>query len=741
MQTPPYSIYIDKRPFKIAFIVDPNGGLTQIDKITEYNQTKWGGRYNPIVLSDGKSIDKEWWEFLVVYDPDIIKSLVPLSDSIIKRIENFLSPYSLEIPHRQEDKSVHIQDEGLSILPTVENVALVSRSFMKNSSLVLFEIDKLKDPILKKFIKNNFGTYTHTIQIDQALSGSNKIVFNIANRDLFARALTSLSTFERFTYPIQLCSLPNHLPNVEYDRMGKVFTVVVGNSFEDMVYAWNRSLHIPDWKRKDLNQIWLPLELANDPDTEDALRQWLQRAADPSGSTNEEIHFVSFSVKKEKLEKIAERLTENQWLIKNVTVFSKPQIPKYSANVQFIYLKEGMDLYRATGEQESIVLKEPDVLEGIMSGEHWMADVYIQSKSKMFSHYVNKDFWYQLPKRNILAHQIFNKPSRIGLNGLPSVVMKRGMNTLSINTLSDTGILRSLIVCENTPAYTSDPRTGFISQPFYRTQRSDKGRYLTGFLGLFSGLFNAHHVLERRYWRDMFESMASKELPFEHFAKKAEDEIEEYNKKENQKFEFDKKDLNRAISNLMENNVLLAGIRYHCPLCGLANWHSVEDMRQVLECVGCTNKYSLEAEPRWYYRLNSLVQGGCVQHGLIPVTLVLGQLLDDSRTSFIMSPSLELYNKGDDDPFGELDIVCIKDGKFIIGEVKKSRFKQSDFDRMSKIAELIKPDKVIFSALDRGLTELVRKNINALNKRLNPLGVTVEWYQLNPYIFEPSLVL
>ena len=262
MQVLPYSIYVDKRPLRIAFLVDPNrSSPQQFDAIFEYNQGKWGGRFNPIILTDGKTIGEKWWKFLRDVDPDVIKSLVPLQDQLLEKIETFLSPYSVEVLHRVDEKdahySVHISDEGLSILPTPDNVAKVSRSFMDNSKLVLFELDQTKDEIVKQFVHRNFGTYTHTLHIDRALDKNEKKVFPITDRKSLAAAFTELSTFERFTYPIQICSLPNTSQDVEYDRTGEVFTVVVGDSPEDIAYSWNRTLSIPNWKRTDLNQIWL----------------------------------------------------------------------------------------------------------------------------------------------------------------------------------------------------------------------------------------------------------------------------------------------------------------------------------------------------------------------------------------------------------------------------------------------------------------------------------------------------
>lgn len=802
MQVLPYSIYIDKRPLRIAFFVNPNrSNPRQLDAILGYNQDKWGGRFNPIIFTDGKTIEEKWWKFLRDVDPDVIKSLVPLQDNLLEKIETFLSPYSVEVPRRVDendtDYSVHISDECLSILPTPDNVAKVSRSFIGNSKLVFFELGQTKDEIVKQFIHRNFGTYTRTIHIDRAFHKNEKKVFSITNRESLAAAFMELSTFERFTYPIQICSLPNTFKDVKYNRTGEIFTVVIGDALEDIVFSWNRTLSIPQWKRIDINQIWLPTEIANDTQIENALKGWLQRAADPSGATNQEIQFVSFSLKKPELEQIANRLTKDIWLRKTVRAFTEMQIPSFQPRVFYLRLKENTDLYRATGNEEKIVLNEPDVLEGVMGGEYWMADVYIQFRPERYANFVKKNFWWQLPQRNHLAHDIFHKPSRIGSDGFPSVSMKRGEPTLSVKLLDDESVFRALIIGENTPYYTADPRRKFVYRPFDDVRRSDKGRYLSGFLDLFSGLSFAYRILENRYWRHMFnilshqsptkdekklesilrklekklqssgddflgkpeglewlgkyvlqlskeQAATGKELLFKAFVKEAKKELEEFNssRQEDQKSKLNEQDVKDALAGLTELSILLIGVRPRCPLCGYTNWYHIDKAQQILQCKGCGHKYPVRPQEEWYYNLNSLVQIGCAQHGLVPVVLVLGQLLHQCRSSFFMSTSLEVFKTGKDNPFSDLDIVCIKDGKFIIGEIKQSigLFKKSDFEKMAEIAEILKPDTLIFSSLDPKLNVFVNNNLASLRKRLAPLGIEVRWYQLHSYIFEASPV-
>jgi hypothetical protein len=164
-----------------------------------------------------------------------------------------------------------------------------------------------------------------------------------------------------------------------------------------------------------------------------------------------------------------------------------------------------------------------------------------------------------------------------------------------------------------------------------------------------------------------------------------------------------------------------------------------------MKCKGCGYEYNIKAEEPWYYRLNSLVKSGFALHGTIPVLLSLGQMMDHAHSSFIFAPSQELFVKSGEHDHkldSEIDIAVIIEGKFVIGEIKQSAslFDENEFIKIAKIAENIRPDKVIFSSMDKKPSKLVRENIDKLKKRLEPLKIEVEWYQINYWVFEPTPV-
>ena len=320
--------------------------------------------------------------------------------------------------------------------------------------------------------------------------------------------------------------------------------------------------------------------------------------------------------------------------------------------------------------------------------------------------------------------------------------------------------------------------------------------YLSGILSLLD-LSGAHHLLEQRYWRRMFEKMSNEnleqnddhiikvfnnlkknikgrnfsaedeaglqwlsrkilhlakpfvkqeiDLTYQDFLTEAKKEHEEFSKKNNNnKFEFRGGELRGAISRFIRLNVLMLGIKPKCPNCGYRIWYHIDEVKQELTCKGCGYNFTIRSQEEWYYRLNSLVRSAFSLHGTVPVLLVLGQLMRDARSSFLFQPSVNLLgNKNDnssDDLTREIDIACIRDGKFIIGEIKQSiaLFDTKEFDKISDIAKLLKPDLIIFSSLDREPNQFVKDNIERIKKVLSYLEIDVIWYPINYWVFEPE---
>jgi hypothetical protein len=788
MEQLPFSVYVKKTPLRTIFLVPPRPTTNDefITDLIAYNQGKWGGRYNAIIQTDGHGLPSESdWKYLEFLDPDVIKSFAEIKDDLISKLDLHLSPYSIESPTQLDTGGfkARIDDEGISILPTLLNVRRAGWGFSL-PTLVQFKLQPDTEPTLKDFITRNLGVLDNTLRTNQALEQVSKVEFLISDRASLAHALKELTSFKGFMYPAQLCALPTSSrehPRCKHDDQ---FTVVLGDTFADVLYAWN-GIHLePTWGRSHMRRIWLPKQLASDPSLKEPLARWIDRLADPGGSYRGNINFTSLSETIDDLKQITASLQPFIRIHNGVSRYEELGVEEERERRMMVQLASA-DLYRGTSKQEHFVLTEPDVEQGVMGGEHWMAEIYIELHQSIN----NTMGWLRLPTKNRLAATMFEKPSRIALNGIPRVLMKRGDPNLKLRLLPERAIFYYLLADPFVPYHGSDPRARLPQKHFDDVKPSDKGYYFSGLVDLFGDTSRAHNVFESRYWRTLFDILSrntfsqtkklivvrnklkkkitrnppgflssepgvewisnyviqlskehagsGKEVQYSQFLQEAKKEIADFNAQHSgQDAKLDEDELKDSITDLIDANILQLGIRPACQRCGFREWFHLNEASQSLKCKGCGTMFPIRAEEAWFYRLNTLVQAAHATHGLTPVILVLGQLMRFTNC-FIVSPCLALYDNDGGEPYSDLDILCISDGRLIIGEVKQTNglFEQSDFEVMTDIARRVRPYKVIFSSMESEPTRFIKAKIQKMTEELNPLHVEVEWYRLSGDVF------
>lgn len=812
MELEPYSIYYEHRPFRVAFLVDPNDQLGLIDKIVDYNREKWGGRYNPIILSDGNTIADDWWKFLRDYDPDVIYCTKKISDELREKIQIFLTPLTVETVRDAANPMINISNDPISILPSKDVVSSISRDFFDSESdLVLFELEEGTAGNIKNFVIRNFGVYESgqrvPYNLKKALESCKSKIYKVKDYESLNEALLELGDFKnRSVFPAQICAHTNHIKDVEYDHRRECFEVIVGDTNEEIAYAWNKILNLNHWLRTRFTQLWVPAEMIMEPAIKDGLAKFINRYTGEVGNNNQhQVNYVTFSLDETKIKEISAYFDGTSFHPKISTRYAEAQLPNFSKHSRLFMMRRGLDFVRARSQEEHLVIEQPKVEEAGMGGQHWFTDFYIEYRPERNKTIIGKDYWWQLPKRNALLSDLrfFNKPARINELGMFSVLMKRKTTfdpdeaTVVVKIPSDEGVFQGLILGESYKNISTDPRQGFLSRPFYTTSISLMGKYLRGVLSLFSDLHGAYRLFEERYIRKMFERMSNmrstkdqklivkttqelkakidsgvdltteaglnwladktikisknignkeKSLLFLHFLEEAQNETAEYNKLNPQnQFEVEEDEIKEKLTELIESGILLAGIDVNCPRCGDKNWYHINDVRQNVACAGCGYDFIVPAEQRWSYRLNNMIREAFAEHGTVPVLLVLGQLFMDARSSFMFVPCIDLFTKVEgEEPklMTDLDIACVMDGKFVIGEVKQSvgLFSQKDFTNMAEVAELLKPDKIIFSSLDKKPNAFVASEITKLKTKLESLEIEVEWYPIHSYIFEAAPV-
>lgn len=796
-----YSIYVDQRPHRTLHVFN-SSKLTfeHIDKIMEYNLRKWGGRYNFILPTKRSEISTEQWKFLRRYDPDFVKLNIPISKKLALEFDRKITPLQVVDGNARGQYSPRNENEGISILPTVSNIRQVSNAFGSNVFIVLFDIDDCEDEDIRKFITRNFGTLNlrevGNLPLNQY---ENKLQLKITDKQSFKEAICLFNDFKPYVFPIQLCSIGDYIDDDRKIDNENRFYIFVGDNPLELIDFWNNPFYLQSWTRKRLRQLWMPTSIAEDKALADSLKNLIKGRADPYGNGQKEVLFSSRSLAKNRLTEIANRLTSGLYIRKNIQNKISETYPNYSDYFSFDRIKSDMIHIRASGKEEKIIVSTPNIKEGAMGGEYWMNDLYVQIPERKVVP-VNFETWLQLPRNNSVAHTIVKSaPSRITRDGIPSMMASRSSRfnsnsqELTLTLPKTWNTFASMILNTGKPVFTNDVRSKYIKPYVYEIEVSGAGRHIYGFLEVFNDLENAYQIFEERLWRMSFELMANIEqkkedkrlsdiktslnkkiqtmvsdpnnlssgafldwlsrliqktakvyldaqpqaISFKDLDSLAKEELSKYNSKHpKNKFKYSKRNLVKALKRLTDGAIILIGYELRCPSCLNKDWRPLNEIDQFITCRGCGFEYTFPPEMEIKYKLNSLIENGVRSRGVVPVVLALGTLFRDARHYFDFLPPVDIYKKRK--LLTDLDICCVVDGEFIVGEVKAQHglFHPSDFEKITKLAREIHPDRVVFSSMDQQPSQRVKKLVQQASDDLKDEDIKVEWLYLDSRVFE-----
>lgn len=329
---------------------------------------------------------------------------------------------------------------------------------------------------------------------------------------------------------------------------------------------------------------------------------------------------------------------------------------------------------------------------------------------------------------------------------------------------------------------------------------SDKGYYTRGVIKKFPSLWHSGEFIENRFWRRVLENLChvtteteekllepivnkinkvdsnnwielsqknkekqkwhadfilttaknihSKEakISFKDLLERLAEEREEFKKCPQNPKQFDiseetnKRDLIDSLNVLVSKGIFEQGIEITCNYCGSTFWYGLEELKREVLCHGCHSVLRVEVESPWIYKLNDLIRNAISFHGVFPIVWAMGKLIFITALSFIYLPGVCLYEEHTSpSPFAEIDIACIENGKFAIGEIKTSAegFKKSDIKKFINICKDIEPDEAIIGAFyDK--EGKIPKLAKELQEKLAPYGIEVKSLTPDEYVFDPS---
>lgn len=327
------------RPLRVAFLVergDHSGHA--LDGIFADSYGRWGGRFSLVVPCIAGRIDQHYWQWLRVFDPDIVYCYGKLADDEVLKVHEVLNPSELLFHKIPDDEAMRLhlmkpeyKFSPMSSLSVLFSQARLSPKSLGTQGIKLLSIWHTEEP--SRFFLDNFGSYFHSVGSssyphDARSVGSlvhilspetikNARAFGIPN-DLPSAAgeMEGFAAFAGLKVGSMSILSALNAPRVEIRdwQWSTAFNLIVGDSFEDRVLFWNSRLLTPAWLDDDLCCFRITMDQARDEVFVGALANLLNkrnRVNNGSGGAPQ-VCVRSSSHSKEELDEVGRILREQK---------------------------------------------------------------------------------------------------------------------------------------------------------------------------------------------------------------------------------------------------------------------------------------------------------------------------------------------------------------------------------------------------------------------------------------------
>ncbi len=300
---------------------------------------------------------------------------------------------------------------------------------------------------------------------------------------------------------------------------------------------------------------------------------------------------------------------------------------------------------------------------------------------------------------------------------------------------------------------------------------SDKGRSLHAVTHMFQGLARAHRFISNKFWRDILNEAANYDhlkqntsfaeriqkalkkqlgekvvieaqnewdkftavivramyhlpqpgsiISYSVMKKKRAESFNKFKKTAQSGQGFNAKDVQKditenfddALAELVSSKIFFQGYEWPCRKCGSTNWSSVDNLKTSNICEVCGREKNIPPQGiEWDYSINKRLLDALYKDSILADMWALGTLLEHAFETFYYVPQSALYKKYDDpNPCAEVDILCIREGMFIMGEAKSksSGFTEKKIKALLEIAEDVSPDVILLACIENDDSNIV----------------------------------
>ncbi len=705
-------VHIQNRNIRHLFLVDIKIDSKELISLFKNNKRVWGGRFNPIIPIVEGRISSGYLELAKLFDPDYI---VYPKDFDIKVLKDFFNP----IDYLPVDDFYNFKIEGL------DNTYLLNdENYSYNLPFSAYIYKTLPD--LSSFYHLNFG-FLDT-QHNEVIKKFNRLVFTKESQEKINETLIYGNVY----YINQLSKLNVKRPLIKTNfNVDIQFELIIADDLNqnyDLLYYWNRALY-KNFEPNSIEEMFITRTELNEL-MKMANSVFFSALAAVGG-----INIISFSLADSELNELKKKLE----IWENHKIFKIVKTPTFPYTIQFCWdnnsmYEEPKIKQSLNGKRDLIHLPELSFYPNSKTFGSWILDALIE-RSDTTSH--NK---VELPTKKNLNRIFSENEGRVNLKNELSLVVNYEEKSIDFKVASEEDVFRELLLKHHD---TSDK-----SLLINTIKLSDDGMRLSALFNLFNHDYSAlEFFFQHEFWTLIFSEVSFDSerdrmrtnkgiVTFKDLEAEYKYLIEDYGLLTNEaqqeqiagglKFQFEK---------LLNFGAYFIGYRVKCGNCGSAIWYGLPEISNNFPCKGCMQNIKLPMESNIYYRINDVIKNNLISnsgsknnnsHGNLTVISTLFAIKMKSNKSFYFLPCQNYFKNGTKTPISDIDLICISDGKFIIGEAKNSvsDFNKKEINNLIFLGNNINPNQIILSFREGDIKKL-DKHIERLKKELKNKNIEI----------------
>ena len=717
----------------------------------------WGGRYVPIVPSDGESIEEPFWRVLKAYDPDYLFRYQPVGADIeeydsevfserIREISGDFSEEDSDISSQMEEREIE-DFRNLRLDETQVDASLRSQlleglnPFHFDEETVCRPLTGRRDNVghnmltditdiasisdLQEVQYHDFSALPaelHLLATSVMGEPSNSMLGKIHKRgvapevqkitpsqidNIMDKAWDRSKELPRIVYDLTNLNCVSTYP-VDANRFEEPGVIICGDSIEDYcLYQCLQSLK--------LHVFWLPKSLITpdstlqDGDTQEAAHRTRYVLCRHAISAGMQVHrgdhtlLVSDSMDSDQLKSVKKTLLETPAILPPGS--SDPdEVIQIADGVSHLLSYRRRVFERDNRGHSSVLQFDRGASVG---GVETPKPKHFEAAS-IYDHQWITDL--EVENYNLPQEAEFG-PQTIDINLYDSEYVRTARKGFSYVCPHHTYFGKPSV-----PSPTirlEDPLRLFqtlFGKASYYVQPSDKGDFQTQVIQRVGDLEDLSSLLLRPEIRALLRCYSSSE-------NSTSDGNTVYLKGSSraylafrgiaERIEGSDRDVTAVIDELTDSGFLRRGLILQCQFCRNADWYDLEKVSQSFRCERCRQTQQIKQPhwkkpkegPRWYFELDEIVYQ--YHDNNTHVTTLALSLLKSESESFLYAPELEIRNDPDKNkPDFEIDICAIADGKLTLGEASSSADKgEDDVDDYVQLAKEVNAKTVVFATM------------------------------------------